>query len=235
MDTIIRPDDPLVTKIVDEENEMDEKEYKVRSDELWKDIANRPVVGADLTNGILYDGKQIVLPGQVHVLNTDESDVITVGNDIFTLGRMRDIALLIEPDGMEPFILAIENQSTVNYKMSYRIFEYNFMEYHNQMNRFGKLRIQIVPVVLYTGERRWTAPCDLRGIIEHADDHMGLNNWKFKLFDIRSAKLENFHSLEMRQVIKGIQGYYVWDINKGISEVDMVRYYKRKSYRTSRR
>ena len=122
-------------------------------------------------------------------------------------------------EGEEPFILAIECQATVDKTMGVRILDYDDMRYSNMMNRYGKIPMQIIPIVFYVGEHKWSAPTSLGGMIGHIYDRELLNDWMYRLLDIRDLKAEAFEEQEWKDLITGVQLFYSYgpDVFKRIS------------------
>lgn len=62
-------------------------------------------------------------------------------------------------------ILAIEHQSIQDTKMALRIAHYDILNYYNQLENEKKI-IPTLIVVFYTGEKNWTSPTSLQGMME---------------------------------------------------------------------
>ena len=194
--------------------------FQATVDGLMKDFFKRPRIAADFINSIILKGRGKVGPEDVRILDTEETKVMSDHGDLFTKERRRDILLEVKPKGEEPFILAIECQTTVDRKMGIRILDYDDMRYSNMMNRYGNIPMQIVPIVFYVGEDRWSASTSLGGMIKHIYDKELLNDWMYHLLDIRELNADDFEEQEWKDLITGIQLFYNSDGSDALKRIN---------------
>lgn len=105
-------------------------------------------VFADIINGLLFDGNQEVKPEAlenttVHAQYEAEDDQIHE--------LERDITKYWKEEEVELAICGIENQSTIEKNMPFRVIGYDGMAYRGQLQEKRKKVLPVVTVVLYFG------------------------------------------------------------------------------------
>ncbi|OUP18685.1 hypothetical protein B5F29_10365 [Lachnoclostridium sp. An196] len=146
---------------------------------------------ADLMNGCLFQGQQIILPEQLEKLDR-ETDLFIPGKPGTEMiqgkgiQRYRDVAMRWE-DRAELAILALENQERVHYAMPVRTMIYDGLSYAEQIEENWKDRkdtgdrtsrdeflshfrktdklYPVITLVFYYGSRPWDGSRDLHGMI----------------------------------------------------------------------
>lgn len=93
---------------------------------------------ADLFNGFVFDGKQVIRPEELEECDS-ESDVIISDKDEKEKGvrRYRDVVMRWKKD-RELAVLACENQQKVHYAMPVRTMLYDSLSYVEQIRRIWK-------------------------------------------------------------------------------------------------
>lgn len=157
---------------------------------------------ADLVNGRIFDGKQIVKPENLTLLN-GESDLYLIDKNgrKKTIMRYRDVIMKAD-FGMYFAVIAEENQMKIHYAMPVRNMLYDALSYTEQVAQIKKEHVEkgeiltdeeflsgikkedkIIPVitlVLYYGEKEWDGHLDLYGM-------MGLNHTELVQQEIRQV------------------------------------------------
>ena len=141
---------------------------------------------ADLFNGVIFRGKQVILPEELELAET-EADILLKDkkNKIREVQRHRDIVMKWR-QGIELVMLACENQEKIHYAMPVRNMLYDSLTYTTQIQRLheenNKENVKltrdeflskfckndkifpVITVVMYYGEKPWDASTDLYGV-----------------------------------------------------------------------
>lgn len=175
---------------------------------------------ADLFNGILFRGHEII---QAEDLQEASEQYAAMEDGVSE--RARDIKMSMRT-GETLCVLALENQSSVDYTLPYRCMQYDSLGYGKQLeelkrsNREAKsLRTpaewlcgfaaedRLTPVYtlcLYHGEEPWNGPLALRDMMDFGEDkdHMSrfFADYPLRLFCVNGQEdFSNFHT-ELREV-----------------------------------
>ena len=89
---------------------------------------------ADLFNGVLFGGKEVIVPERLQ----GEDTKLVLSSEDGKKGRYRDVIRKYE-SGVSYTILGVENQEVVDYTMPFRIMEYEFGEYSKQIAEIRKV------------------------------------------------------------------------------------------------
>ena len=142
---------------------------------------------ADLFNGIVFQGKQMIMPEDLELTET-ESDILLTDKNRNTkeIQRHRDIVMKWKYD-VKLVLLACENQERIHYAMPVRNMLYDSLAYTEQIRRLHELQRDekeykltrdeflskfrkndkispIITLVLYYGEDAWDGSIDLYGL-----------------------------------------------------------------------
>lgn len=181
------------------------------TDTLTKQFVKDKEVFADAFNYFLYDGKEVIKPEQLKVVDTTEV-VVPYGEDdtgirMQPVQKIRDAFYSVMTEGNKVYMLCgIENQTEPHNAMPVRNALYDFMEYAAQIQEATKAHRdaknrgnahqdflsgfhrtdKLVPVytlVVYWGSGEWDAPRSLFEMLDVKDerDYYGLNDWKINL------------------------------------------------------
>ena len=148
---------------------------------------------ADLFNGIVFQGKQVILPEDLH-LATGETDILVSDKNkkAKEVQRYRDIIMRWE-QGAYLVLLACENQENVHYAMPVRNMLYDSLSYVEQirqswkhlesseeqkvtgaefLSQFRKADklVPVITLVFYYHPDAWDGSLDLHGILRLSDD-----------------------------------------------------------------
>ena len=153
-------------------------------------------VFADIINGLLFDGNQEVKPEAlenttVHAQYKAEDDQIHE--------LERDITKYWKEEEVELAICGIENQSTIEKNMPFRVIGYDGMAYLGQLQEKRKKVLPVVTVVLYFGtERHWNSKKNIKSLMEipvHLDKFV--NDYQMHVFEVAwltEEQISHFHS-----------------------------------------
>lgn len=141
---------------------------------------------ADLFNGTVFQGRQVVKPGELSACDTRaEVSIPGVGKKSKEIERFRDIAMYWNK-GARLAIIACENQSKVHYAMPLRTMLYDGVMYTDQASDKWKARSQekvtdteflsqfrkedklvpIITLVFYYGADEWDGSVDLHQMLD---------------------------------------------------------------------
>ncbi len=159
---------------------------------------------ADLLNGVLFGGEEVIFPEKLQ----GEDTKLVLSSTKKKKGRYRDVIKKYEGD-VSYAVLGVENQEAVDYTMPFRIMEYEVGEYAKQIAEIKKkhetledvegdeflckfcMLDQIAPcvtVVLYWGEH-WDGPRTLKEMMQlhHFPKIFGdyVNDYAMHLISIR--------------------------------------------------
>ncbi|MDO4982474.1 MAG: Rpn family recombination-promoting nuclease/putative transposase [Eubacteriales bacterium] len=184
-----------------------------KADVLTKQYMQDAAVFADAFNLLLYDGKQIIRPEQLHAIDTAEmASLYGDSKESAQIQVYRDVLKYVtamEDGKLAYLILGIENQSKIHYAMPVRNMLYDALQYNSQIreaakkHRKGKkaealtndeylsgftLRDKLLPVitlVVYFGSKPWDAPRSLFDMlsVEDADILSYVADYKLNLLE----------------------------------------------------
>ena len=153
-------------------------------------------VFADIINGLLFDGVQEIKPEAlenttVHAQYKAEDDKVHE--------LERDIAKYWKDEKVELAICGIENQSSVEKNMPFRIIGYDGASYRSQLLEKRKEILPVMTIVLYFGtNRHWYGKKNIKGLMkipEGLDEY--INDYEMKVFEIAwltEEEISRFHS-----------------------------------------
>ena len=173
---------------------------------------------ADLFNGIVFQGKQVILPEDLH-LATGETDILVSDKNkkAKEVQRYRDIIMRWE-QGAYLVLLACENQENVHYAMPVRNMLYDSLSYVEQirqswkhlesseeqkvtgaefLSQFRKADklVPVITLVFYYHPGAWDGSLDLHGILRWSDDEAKnkilqkyVSNYRINLVDAGNIK-----------------------------------------------
>ena len=176
---------------------------------------------ADLLNYYLYGGKQAIHATDIFYLDTEYAMFLGERtSEIFeAIKKYRDVVVLVKlPDRKNNpkdcyIIVGLENQSKVDYRMLFRIYEYNYLTYKQQTINLGPddafYPIPVVTLVLYCGDRPWNKPKSLFDMMKvHEDVRDILDVIHCLVIDIRDIDIQLLHNEENKKFIEIVQAFY---------------------------
>ena len=153
-------------------------------------------VFSDIVNVLLFCGKRVVEEETLFDAVTDSALKID--------GRVRfqdrDVAKYWKDSKINIALLGIENQTTPNKLMPFRVISYDGTEYGKQSRteNIDKKKYPVISLVLYLGfEQKWLYPKNLLGIID-VDEKLRpyVNDYKINLFEIAYLDRETIDSFK---------------------------------------
>ena len=153
-------------------------------------------VFADIINGLIFNGEQRILPESLE--NTQvHSQYKAEDGKVHELER--DDAKYWKDKKVELAICGIENQSSVEKNMPFRIIGYDGASYRSQLLEKRKEILPVMTIVLYFGtNRHWYGKKNIKGLMkipEELNDY--INDYEMKVFEIAwltEAEINRFHS-----------------------------------------
>ncbi|WP_216696892.1 Rpn family recombination-promoting nuclease/putative transposase [Anaerostipes faecalis] len=188
---------------------------------------------ADLFNGCLFSGKQIIHPENLKEINSEE---VFVQRDKEAKGlnqvikRYRDVFMEYVAGDIH-FLLGVESQSEIDYSMPIRVMLYDALSYDGQKRNL-EIRVNqksgktyrskmtksqkiypIITLVLYHGEQEWEGDKSIYGIMnqmgmEKYNIQKYIYNYKINLIDISKLKnMKNFQG-DLQYILSMIKYKY---------------------------
>ncbi len=187
-----------------------------KKDTITKKYMSEPRHFADLFNGYIYNGKEVIKAGDLTEVDTTSIAVIPYANcnKNISVQKYRDIlkkTILMKSDRIYYLFLGIENQSDIHYAMPVRNLLYDGLLYNQQIETIAKHNkakgifnnsneflsgftkndklIPIVTVTVYWGTESWDAPTTLKDMMLDMDDRVAslINDYNCNLFSIIDA------------------------------------------------
>ena len=184
---------------------------------------SNPVRFSDLYNGIVFRGKQVVLPEELEPAE-GETDILLEDNEqkVQEIHRYRDIVMRWKK-GALLVLLACENQEKVHYAMTVRNMLYDSLSYVGQIQQLWKERekeekqkmtapeflskwkkddrlVPVITLVFYYDTEQWDGSTDLHGMLQWGEGNQELlreyvPNYRINLVDAGNLEhLERFQS-----------------------------------------
>ncbi|MCI6497375.1 MAG: Rpn family recombination-promoting nuclease/putative transposase [Lachnospiraceae bacterium] len=193
-----------------------------------KDIAEKILmdnddVFADVVNGLIFDGKPII--EEINLSNVKDKSQYKISGKIHE--QERDVAKVIECDGVKVMYVGIENQTDIDADETIRVIGYDVTSYRGQLLGENEKKYPVITLVLYFGERKWSRNKTLYETLNILDNIKPfVNDYKINVFEIAymtSKEVEKFTS-----DFKIVADYFVQKrmkrdykpINKAIKHVD---------------
>ena len=153
-------------------------------------------VFADIINGLIFNGEQRILPESLENIQV-HSQYKAEDGKVHELER--DVAKYWKDKKVELAICGIENQSSVEKNMPFRIIGYDGASYRSQLLEKRKEILPVMTIVLYFGtSRHWYGKKNIKGLMkipEELNDY--INDYEMKVFEIAwltEAEINRFHS-----------------------------------------
>ncbi len=153
-------------------------------------------VFADIINGLIFNGEQRILPESLENIQV-HSQYKAEDGKVHELER--DVAKYWKDKKVELAICGIENQSSVEKNMPFRIIGYDGASYRSQLLEKRKEILPVMTIVLYFGtNRHWYGKKNIKGLMkipEELNDY--INDYEMKVFEIAwltEAEINRFHS-----------------------------------------
>ena len=180
---------------------------------------------ADAFNGFCFGGERVIKPEDLEEGSEQYAQETKGGDGAEVTERFRDVKMCLKSGGMLR-ILAIENQSYVDYTMPFRCMEYDCLEYGRQLRELkaenkhckrlkepaevlsGILRtdrlIPMLTICIYHGEEVWNGPRTLGEMMDFGEGTEGLRDlfseYSMRLFCINEYDDFDMFCTELREV-----------------------------------
>ena len=166
-------------------------------------------VFADVFNGLIFKGEQIVTPDSLETMDVSSQYRADDGS----IHEMeRDVLKLWKNYGINLVALGVENQTEADRDMPFRIVAYDGSVYRSQLLKtetkydngglksvLSKTRYPVITIVLYFNEERgWNSPTNLKGcfnpplsdndVMNRLDEF--ISDYKITIFDIGGMTME---------------------------------------------
>lgn len=182
---------------------------------------------ADMVNAIIFDSHPIISPSHLHDCDSNESTYL----HLFGMDRTRDIIKRYHHESYM-IMIGIENQSTIDDTMPFRVMGYDFINYinqnknydmnkkivleHNKENPDDKRKLPIfklypvTTIVLNYGETRWDKAISLKEMMHEIPENLQkyVNDWKINVINIRDMDHTLLKMKDNRDLVEGIQRLY---------------------------
>ena len=193
-----------------------------------KDIAEKILmdnddVFADVVNGLIFDGKPII--EEINLTNVKDKSQYKISGKIHE--QERDVAKVIECDGVKIMYVGIENQTDIDAYETIRVIGYDGTSYRGQLLGENEKKYPVVTLVLYFGERKWSRNKSLYETLNIPDNVKPfVNDYKINVFEIAYMTPEEVE--KFTSDFKIVADYFVQKrmkrdykpINKAIKHVD---------------
>ncbi len=193
-----------------------------------KDIAEKILmdnddVFADVVNGLIFDGKPII--EEINLTNVKDKSQYKISGKIHE--QERDVAKVIECDGVKIMYVGIENQTDIDTDETIRVIGYDGTSYRGQLLGENEKKYPVITLVLYFGERKWSRNKTLYETLNIPDNIKPfVNDYKINVFEIAYMTPEEVE--KFTSDFKIVADYFVQKrmkrdykpINKAIKHVD---------------
>ena len=190
---------------------------KLKKDSTFKEFWRDNERFADLFNGAVFGGREVICAGSLQEMDTDVSGTIKMEGYSEGLERRRDVIKKFA-DGMTFVLLGVEAQQHIHYAMPLRHMLYDGMgylkEYRSFSSRTGKVQTSdeflskmkkedklhpIITLTVYYGETPWDGPLNLRDMMTDIPKAMegAFCNYNMNLLEIRKSGEYVFHNKDV--------------------------------------
>ncbi len=160
----------------------EEEVYVGQKDITEKILLDYNEIFSDIINVLLFDGENVVAPETlenatpVSQYKADDSKVHEQERDVAKFWRGNNIRIAL---------LGIENETRPERDMVFRIIGYDGAAYRSQLLDEGGERFPVITIVLYFGDRHWTAPKKISELIDIPDKLQPyFSDYKLNVFEI---------------------------------------------------
>lgn len=183
---------------------------------------------ADLYNGNVFQGKQVVEAEKLELAQKETKELISDKEGrLVNLERYRDIVMKWD-DGVNLAILACENQEKIHYAMPVRTMLYDGLKYVEQIRQLSKDRklkssdeflsgmtkddklCPVITLIFYYGDKEWDGSKDLHGLLKESTNpevrealKKLIPNYHINLLDVNNLEDTSVYKTDL-QVILGM-------------------------------
>ena len=203
---------------------MTKRKQELNPDTVLKNYWNNNEQFADLFNGVLFDGEQIIKADELVDVDTEESTILENKKYAESIKASRDNIKIRKKStvyGVEFVLLGLESQEHIHYAMPMRVMGYDFAvykkqydsnaqkyktaeglnkdEYLSRMKKTDKF-IPVITVVVYYGEKEWDGAKTLHEMLNIPEKMTKyVNDYKMLLVEAKENNLV-LHNLNNRDL-----------------------------------
>lgn len=193
---------------------MANKTQRLKPDTVLKNYWRNNERFADLFNAVLFGGKQVISPGELEDVDTEESSILENKDYAESLQASRDAIKIRKKSneyGVEYVLLGNESQKNIHYAMPMRIMGYDYStykkqydsnaqkytkrdgleedEYLSKMKRTDKF-VPVITIVIYYGDKPWDGATTLHEMLNIPKEMKNwVNDYKIPLVEARKNNL----------------------------------------------
>lgn len=138
-------------------------------------------VFADIVNGLIFNGKQVVQADELQ----DLFSISAYENEAKLYSMERDVSKLWKHGTINIACIGAENQVKKDLNMPLRVIAYDGAEYKKQVNKKRTELYPVITLVLYFGKQKWRKPRSLLERIKVLPELKPfVSDYKINVFDI---------------------------------------------------
>ena len=163
-------------------------------------------VFADIYNNLCFKGENIIKPND---LSSASVTTAFISNDV-TRGLISDVSKIYKNSNLTLALLNIENQSTEDSDMPFRIIGYEGAKYNSQLISGSNTRYVVATLVLnFNTKKRWSTPKSIKESLKNKypielDEY--INDYKVNVIDVAFMDKEDIEKLNSD--FKAVAKYY---------------------------
>ena len=163
-------------------------------------------VFADIYNNLCFNGENIIKPDD---LSNASVTTAFISNDV-TRGLISDVSKIYKNSNLTLALLNIENQSTEDSDMPFRIIGYEGAKYNSQLISGSNARYVVATLVLnFNTKKRWSTPKSIKESLKNKypielDEY--INDYKVNVIDVAFMDKEDIEKLNSD--FKAVAKYY---------------------------
>lgn len=163
-------------------------------------------VFADIYNNLCFNGDNIIKPDD---LSNASVTTAFISNDV-TRGLISDVSKIYKNSNLTLALLNIENQSTEDSDMPFRIIGYKGAKYNSQLISGSDERYAVATLVLnFNTRKRWSTPKSIKESLKNKypielDEY--INDYKVNVIDVAFMDKEDIEKLNSD--FKAVAKYY---------------------------
>ena len=163
-------------------------------------------VFADIYNNLCFNGENIIKPDD---LSNASVTTAFISNDV-TRGLISDVSKIYKNSNLTLALLNIENQSTEDRDMPFRIIGYEGAKYNSQLISGSNARYVVATLVLNLNtKKRWSTPKSIKESLKNKypielDEY--INDYRINVIDV--AFLEKEDIKKLNSDFKAVAKYY---------------------------
>ena len=163
-------------------------------------------VFADIYNNLCFKGENIIKPDD---LSNASVTTAFISNDV-TRGLISDVSKIYKNSNLTLALLNIENQSTEDSDMPFRIIGYEGAKYNSQLISGSNERYAVATLVLnFNTKKRWSTPKSIKESLKNKypielDEY--INDYKVNVIDVAFLEKEDIEKLNSD--FKAVAKYY---------------------------